>query len=283
MELITAKIGKVYQPDFWDVTEENIKKFASGYNDLDNPRFKAGEIAPPMYAVLYAGATMFQALLDEELNVDMRRLVHGEQDMTWHRLPKPGDRVKTVGTIHNMEEKSSGEILHVKVESSTDAGPLSTIVSSFFIRARKKPDAQPGQKKEEKKDAPPPHPPVAFTQRMYVTNDQTYRYAEGGGDHNPIHIDNDFALAAGLPGIILQGLCTMAFAHKAVMDHVLDKDPTKFRRLFVRFSKPVRPYDVVTTEGWVIEGKPGRKVLGVEVKNQDGVPVLVNGRAEVDA
>jgi acyl dehydratase len=213
----------------------------------------------------------------------MRRLVHGEQDITWHRLPRPGERVKTVGSIARMEEKSSGEILHVKSEASSDAGPLSTTLSSFFIRARKKPGAAPAPKAEEKKDAPPPRPPTLFSQRMYVTNDQTFRYAEGGGDHNPIHLDNDFALANGLPGIILQGLCTMAFAHKAVMDLAIDKDPTRFRRFSVRFSKPVVPWDVLTTEGWLIEEKPGRRVLGLEVKNQNGASVLVNGRAEVDA
>jgi acyl dehydratase len=75
----------------------------------------------------------------------------------------------------------------------------------------------------------------------------------------------------------------MSFAQKAIMDLALDKDPTRLRRLAVRFSKPVRPWDVVTTEGWAIEEKPGRKVLGLEVKNQDGTPVIVNGRAEVDA
>jgi (3R)-3-hydroxyacyl-CoA dehydrogenase / 3a,7a,12a-trihydroxy-5b-cholest-24-enoyl-CoA hydratase / enoyl-CoA hydratase 2 len=281
MDLNASKIGKVYEPDFYDVTEENIKKFASGYNDLDNPIFKGGQLAPPMYTVLYTGATMFRALFDEELNVNMMRLVHGEQDIRWHLLPKPGDRVTSIGSIHNMEEKSSGEILHVKVESSCDRGPLSTVISSFFIRGKKKADA-PGDA-GKKAAPPPPRPPIAFTQRMYVTNDQTYRYAEGGGDHNPIHIDNDYALAAGLPGIILQGLCTMAFAHKAVMDLVISKDPTRFRRFSVRFSKPVRPWDVLTTDGWLIEEGPGRKVLGLEVKNQDGVQVIVNGRAEVDA
>jgi acyl dehydratase len=280
MILNSSKIGKTYEPDFWDVTDANIVKFASGYNDLDNPRFKDGRIAPPMYAVLYAGASVFRVLFDDELNINMVRLVHGEQDMTWHRLPRPGDRVKSVASVHNMEEKSSGEILHVKIESSINDAPAGTIISSFFIRGKKK-DEKPAEKKPEA--VPPPRPPVAFSQKMYVTNDQTYRYAEGGGDHNPIHIDNDYALAAGLPGIILQGLCTMAFAHKAVIDRVLDKDPEKLRRLSVRFSKPVVPYDVLTTEGWIMEEKPGRKVLGLEVKNQDGVPVLINARAEVDA
>ena len=52
-------------------------------------------------------------------------------------------------------------------------------------------------------------------------------YADGSGDHNPIHVDPDFAKGVGLPGIILQGLCTMAFNFKAVQDEVAGGDPLR--------------------------------------------------------
>jgi len=281
MELNASKIGMMYEPDFFDVTDENIKKYASGYNDMDNPLFKNAEIAPPMFVTLYTAASMFRPLFDPDLNVNMMRLVHGEEDIRWFSLPKPGDHIKSIASIHNMEEKSSGEILHAKFDSFVNEKLISTSIASFFIKGKRKPE----EKKPEVKvapPAPPPRPPVAFKQIMYVTNDQTYRYAEGSGDHNTIHIDNDFALSVGLPGIILQGLCTMAFGSKAVMDNVLKKDPTKLKRLSVRFSKPVRPYDILTTEGWFIEEKPGSKIVGLEIKNQKGEVVLANGRAEVE-
>jgi acyl dehydratase len=282
MEMNVARIGHVYEPDFWDVTEYEIKTYASGYNDLDNPRFKSGEIAPPMYTTRYQASAMYRPLTDDVLGADMARLVHGEHDMQWFGLPKPGDRVKTVTRVHGLEEKSTGELMHVKMDSYVGEGQISSVLASFFVRARKK----PGEKKPEAKvppPPPPPRPPVAFTQKMYVTNDQTYRYAEGSGDHNLIHVDNDFAISAGLPGVILQGLCTMAFGTKAIMDNLLDKDPRRLKRFSVRFSKPVTPYDILNTEGWIIEEKPGMKVVGVEIKNQNGVVVLANGRAEVEA
>ncbi len=37
----------------------------------------------------------------------------------------------------------------------------------------------------------------------------SYHYGGASGDLNLIHIDNEFARASGLDGIILQGLCTM--------------------------------------------------------------------------
>ncbi|MFA6033870.1 MAG: MaoC/PaaZ C-terminal domain-containing protein [Myxococcota bacterium] len=281
MELNASKIGKVYEPTFWEVTEENIKKYASGYNDMDNPLFKAGQVAPPMYATRYSAGAMYQPFADQDLNINFQRLVHGEHDIQWLALPKPGDTVRTMTIIHNMEEKSSGELLVVRYESFVGEKMISTILGSFFIRAKKRPGEQKPEGAKAAPPPPPPKPPVLFTQKMYVTNDQTFRYAEGSGDHNPIHVDNDYAIAAGMPGMILQGLCTMAFGTKSVMDLVLDKDAERLKRFAVRFSKPVFPYDILTTEGWLMEEKPGMKVVGLEIKNQNGVVVLANGRAEV--
>ena len=54
--------------------------------------------------------------------------------------------------------------------------------------------------------------------------------------------------AVGLPGIIAHGLCTMAMCSQAVITTVADGDPTRLRRLAVRFAANVFPgNDVVTT------------------------------------
>ena len=44
-----------------------------------------------------------------------------------------------------------------------------------------------------------------------------FYYAGASGDFNLIHIDNEFAKNVGLPGLILQGLCTMAFVYRAAL------------------------------------------------------------------
>ena len=49
-------------------------------------------------------------------------------------------------------------------------------------------------------------PTLSVTPDKYLTN----RYAGASGDFNPIHIDEEFARAVGLPGRILHGLWTMA-------------------------------------------------------------------------
>ena len=54
-------------------------------------------------------------------------------------------------------------------------------------------------------------------QELRITPDKylTVRYAGASGDFNPIHIDEEFARAVGLPGRILHGLWTMAQVARA--------------------------------------------------------------------
>ena len=73
-----------------------------------------------------------------------------------------------------------------------------------------------------------------------VTPDKylTVRYAGASGDFNPIHIDEEFAKAVGLPGRILHGLWTMAqvaraqteAAGGAVIDTVAEQDGNQIIR-----------------------------------------------------
>ncbi len=57
-------------------------------------------------------------------------------------------------------------------------------------------------------------PSLSVTPDKYLTN----RYAGASGDFNPIHIDEEFAKAVGLPGRILHGLWTMAQVARAQTD-----------------------------------------------------------------
>ena len=68
-------------------------------------------------------------------------------------------------------------------------------------------------------------PEATFT--YPVAEDQTERYAEASGDHNAFHLDEGAARAAGLPGIIVHGLCLMAFAGRAVLESGGTDDPVE--------------------------------------------------------
>jgi 3-hydroxybutyryl-CoA dehydratase len=103
-------------------------------------------------------------------------------------------------------------------------------------------------------------------------------YAAVSGDFNPIHIDPEVGRAAGFPGAILQGMCTMAWLADACTAYL--GDPARVKRLRVRFSRPVVVGDVVTFRGRcvAVEGPVVR--LEVEARNQRGEEVLQGASAE---
>lgn len=62
-------------------------------------------------------------------------------------------------------------------------------------------------------------------------------YAGASGDDNPIHRDDEFARAVGLPGVIAHGMWTMGAAIEAVTDWV--GDPTAVVDYATKFTAPV--------------------------------------------
>jgi acyl dehydratase len=97
-------------------------------------------------------------------------------------------------------------------------------------------------------------------------------YAAASGDFNPIHIDPEIGEMAGLGGVILQGLCTMAWAAEAAVNYA--GDPGRVKRVRVRFSRPVAPGDTVTVQGTTKKVENGRVTAELSAKNQRGEDVL---------
>ena len=103
-----------------------------------------------------------------------------------------------------------------------------------------------------------------------------FYYAGASGDFNLIHIDNEFAKSVGLPGLILQGLCTMAFVYRAALG---DRNPEKLKKLKVRFRNVVRPLDVLSIKDKVVNVENNLATIELSVKNQRSEDVITNAQA----
>ena len=105
-------------------------------------------------------------------------------------------------------------------------------------------------------------------------------YAAASGDFNPIHLDNSVAELAGLGGVILHGMCTMAWAVEAATQYL--GDPGRLRKVKVRFSRPVSIDDTITFSGKVTSLENGRLVAEILAKNQRGEEVLKGATVEAN-
>ncbi len=117
-------------------------------------------------------------------------------------------------------------------------------------------------------------PTLSVTPDKYLTN----RYAGASGDFNPIHIDEEFARAVGLPGRILHGLWTMAQVARAQTDAA--GGPEHLKRLSVQFRGMGMPEQEIVVSGTVREVVDGRAIVDA-VATQDDKQIIRNAEAEL--
>ncbi|WP_422933961.1 MaoC/PaaZ C-terminal domain-containing protein [Sinomonas sp. P47F7] len=79
-----------------------------------------------------------------------------------------------------------------------------------------------------------------------VTRSDLVKYAGASGDFNPIHWNNEFAVAVELPGVIAHGMFTMGAAVQLVVDWA--GDPGAVVDYQTRFTKPVPVADTTGTD-----------------------------------
>ena len=106
-------------------------------------------------------------------------------------------------------------------------------------------------------------------------------FAGASGDHNPMHIDIDFAKKFGMEDVFAQGMLSMAYLGRLLTNLV---PQTAIRQYGVRFGSITNLRDKITCSGKVLEKyeENGEKLVKLEVTaaNQDG-DVKLSGHAVV--
>ena len=75
-------------------------------------------------------------------------------------------------------------------------------------------------------------------------------YCGASGDHNPIHVDSDFAKGAGMPDVFAHGMLSMAWLGRALTQWV---PQTAIRDYSVRFAAITQVHEKITCTGEVTE------------------------------
>ena len=280
MALPLDKLGTTYGPVTSVIDPDRARAYAAATND-PNPAYEAGKVAPPVFGVVPVWACMFEAVGDVVPAEAAMFIVHGEQDMHFHQPLVPGRSITTRSEAYSVRVGGSGTRFTVKV-TSDDADsdePVLTQYVTLFVRGMSDGESggpdKPGHELPDDARARP-----VGEHRVHVDDDQTFRYRDASGDTMPIHVDDDFARSVGLPGIIAHGLCTMAMCSQSVVATVAGGDPTRLRRLAVRFAANVFPGHDVVTSIYEAGRHDGAAVYGFEATSQDAV-VVKHGLAEV--
>lgn len=268
--------GKTYGLREFEVTADGIRRYARATNE-DNPVFNSElPVAPPAFPFVVATPALTEVMLDPDLGVDMAMLVHAEQDHRYFAPIRAGDRLRVETVLEEVDLAPAGHTFTVFVSMTNQDDDLAAEArSKLFIRKSgsggKAPKQEPGQEPEYIVEA-----------SQQVDEDQTQRYADASGDRNPIHLDRQAARRSGFPGVVVHGMCTMAFASKILLDNLAGGDPDRLRRLAVQFSRPVFPGQTITTRAWSMgQSEDGSKLFGFETVNPRGSAVIKEGLAEI--
>jgi acyl dehydratase len=175
-------------------------------------------------------------------------LVHAEQSLTLHQaLPVEG-RASITSKLVGIYDKGSGALV-VTESTATDSEtntPLLSTTSSAFIRGEGGFGGDRGPSATWER--PLREPDQRVTSRTRPDQALLYRLS---GDRNPLHSDPAFAASAGFAQPILHGLGTYGITGRLLLHALCDSDPSQFKSMRGRFSRPVVPGANLTVSIWI--------------------------------
>lgn len=281
---VVENIGCYSDPEPYDVTAKAIAAYARATND-DAEDALRGEVAPAAFSIVPVfGRAHGPSVVDPSQAAALRgHVVHGEQWIVVHRPIVAGDRLTVRGTTIGVHAKSSG-VQVVSRNETTDASgePVNEQYVTTFYRGVASGvdvgDVAPDLRVLCGDEEGEPLSPVTYT----LDADQPARYAEASGDHNRIHLDDELARSVGLPGAIVHGMCTLAFAARAVREAMGAPSAGDLRQLGARFTAPLLPGDRLTTNMARLSPRPqGRRAVRFSCEDSAGRTVLGAGYAEL--
>lgn len=254
------------------VERAQIRRYAEAIGS-HRAREVAGDEAPITFAMV-AAADAIEHALDPVVAPAVQSLlrgVHAQHELTLHRPITPGMVLTTHATPVAIAPKRTGTVLQVDARTADASGAVvAEQVFTTFVRDVTA-DAVAGRYREV--------PEVAGTEpserfEVMLADDVTLRYAAASGDYTAFHVDEAAARSAGLPGIIVHGVCTLATVIAAIAARAGSR---AWRRVAVRFTGLVLPGErlEVGTSG------AGAQAVAFTATGPRG-PVLTRGYAEFD-
>ncbi|PKN35359.1 MAG: hypothetical protein CVU61_03545 [Deltaproteobacteria bacterium HGW-Deltaproteobacteria-19] len=252
---------------------------------LDDER-EPGVIAPPMFAVALTwpiSEHLYDYIEDKSFPAAvLQRQVHYREHLEFIRPVVPGDRLRIKGRLAAVTPHPAGTSLVIRYDALDTRGePVFTEHITGLLRGVTCEGEGRGA------DALPPE--VACTgegvpfwsSRIAIDPLCPFVYDGCTRIHFPIHTSKKFAHRVGLPGIILQGTATLAFAVREITRREPAAEPSKIRAISCRFANMVFPGENIDVQ--LVGREEGGKAthLFFRVLTDSGKPALQDGRVTI--
>jgi acyl dehydratase len=271
-------IAGLQMPTFTAVAERSRLQFfarATGQEDLVYTDLQAARDAgyddlpiPPTFLFGLERDGVELPRLLQELQIDMRQILHGEQGFVYHRVAVAGENLhfapRMVDDYHKRDgapgsrPRNRGDLRWCAGRGASQCdrrSPLGALVNT--ANATKVGDVLP----------PLELAPISRTALSL--------FACASCDHNPIHVDIDVARSAGLDDVICHGMLSMAYLGRLMTNWL---PQSQLRSFSVRFVSITPVHGRPTCRGVVtaIERINGESVgtVHLEVVLADDTPTL---------
>jgi acyl dehydratase len=264
-------IGASRDSEEFRTSSHRLAQFARSVDDT-NPHHLEGAVASPVFAHV----PVMQSMVEVLTSATGGFALHGEHDFIYHRPITPGMRLLSRSTLIGVHGNRAGTVYVIRSDTTAhDGQPVSTQYSTCLVRGSES-SASAGERV-------PARPEIGKTrtaiQTYGLTGDQTRRYADAARDYSPYTIDPAAAAKAGFAAPLVHGMCTLAFAARAIVDERCGGDTPRLKRLGCRFAHPLllTPGEQITVSHWF----GGDGFVGFEAADRAGNLVIRNGYAEV--
>lgn len=237
-------------------TEEDLILYNLGVGAGDPPddpaelkyTYEQGLVAVPSFGTIPPFLMMMGIGGVGGLDIDLARVLHGDQTLTVHRPIPTSGSVTQEGSITGIFDKGRGALIVLEMVSKLDSGEkLFTNRAGIFARGEGGFGGDPGPSTRRHTPERPPD----FTVASATLPQQALLYRMASGDKNPLHADPAFAALGGFERPILHGLCTYGIVCRAVVESGFDGNPARVDTYSARFTGHVFPGETLVTSIWV--------------------------------
>ncbi|MFX0152426.1 MAG: MaoC/PaaZ C-terminal domain-containing protein [Candidatus Hodarchaeota archaeon] len=289
MEIDSTFVGTSLKKYSCKVNWRDIMNYAAATEDNNQKYFddekEEGIVAPPMFAVskswpILENLSQFIEAYDFPTELFFT-IVHYTEHLKIHRLIKPGDELEFKGKIAAILPHRAGThiILCLEVTDNNNK-PVFTEFLGGMLRGVECIGGAMGEKNVpvlardflDKEN----HDPL-WEKSIVIDPLRTFIYDGCTGISFPIHTSKQFARQVGLPGIILHGTATLAFAVKELTNKEANGNPSKIKEIACKFTDMVFPGSIIKLILQEREKTDNGKELIFEVHNDKGKKAIREG------
>jgi acyl dehydratase len=270
-------LGEPVGPFEATLSQESLSAYAHATRDPSPVARSGGEVlltslVTQIWTAQNEGRT---ALISDALQRSAQGVVHGEHDIVLYRPPSPGETLRVWVEGHGARRAGRNALVTLRYTLRDDRHALVAEQwwTTVYIETSCPPAGKPAPAHAFPEDA---RSQPLGTYRIPVDAEMAQRYADVSGDRSPHHFDPDAARASGVDRPFLHGLCTMALCAQAVTQVAAGGDPSRIRRIAVRFAAPT----FLDEELEIRLYESGPSVYAFEATCA-GEAVVTNGRAEL--